>query len=152
MSNCPRCRADPHPANFGSPRNCAFTADGLFTPDNWNCATIDALFNAAGDSAVRLYGNDESMDAIPALVDCDEMADENDPNEDPICGGFLILSRYKHRGCTSSAVRVGDFFPPQPVTLALVERVIAAHLSQLPEAREAKSLPSASTLPEGKPK
>lgn len=39
-------------------------------------------------------------------------------------GGWIVLTRYKHRGCTSSAIHVGDFFPPRPVTLSLVERFI----------------------------
>jgi hypothetical protein len=110
---CPRCAADPQPAHFASPRRCAFLEDGSFTPDNWSCATLGALLRIT--DMKEAYGDDESMQSIPVRV-----ADEDD-------SGFLVLNRYKQRGCTSSAVHVGDFWPPKPVTLALVDAVIAAY-------------------------
>lgn len=113
---CPRCAADPQPATFGSPRNCAFTADGQFAPDNWNCATVSALLDLAGKRLVEVEGDDESMQIVPAVANWMEEG----------TGGWLVFTRYKHRGRTSSAVFAGDFWPPQHLTLELADRVIAA--------------------------
>ena len=105
---CSRCTADPQPEDFGSPRQCAFDAEGKFTPDNWNCATLNLLIDKAQNT---IHGFDEQFEVTP--VNGDDY------------GGWVITSRYKSRGKTSSAIWVGDFFPPQPVTLALVERILA---------------------------
>lgn len=97
---CPRCQRDPHPALFEGPRRCAFDEEGNFTPKNWNCATLTALMGL--DRCTEdIYGADESMQVIRGRD----------------YGGFLVLTRYKWRGCTSSAVHVGDFWPPEPLTL-----------------------------------
>lgn len=111
--SCPRCQADPHPAPFESPRRCAFTEAGEFSPDNWNCATIDALLFQASH---EIDGTDESMQITYA-------------NGSQDYGGFIVLTRYKHRGCTSSAVHVGDFWPTVPLTL---DRALKA-IGDIPE-------------------
>ena|SRR6188768_149960 len=123
---CPRCAADPQPTGFGSPRACAF-ADGVyaailehermqFTANNWNCATITALVLAYDpDGRKTIYGNDESLDLIPA-------APRDEYYHEP--RGWIVLSRYKRRGCVSSAVYVGDWSPTKPVTLKLVDDTI----------------------------
>lgn len=113
---CPRCEADPKPEGFGDRRQCAFDAEGHFTPENWNCATIDAIL---GDEPTVVRGDDEQCEVTPTY--CDDGEHEY--------GGFLITTRHKRRGCTSSAIYVGDFHPPQPLTLALAERVIASRAS-----------------------
>lgn len=115
MMACLRCLADPQPADFGSPRRCAFDDDDNFTPENWNCATISRLYAAADTDVAQFSGNDETGNAFMA-----------DPEED---GGFIVVTRYKHRGKTSSAIHVGDFYPPRPVTLALVNRAISSYLA-----------------------
>lgn len=102
---CKRCEADPHPEDFGSPRRCAVDANGGFRPDNWNCATLDALL-VDDRTAETVWGHDESMQIVCG----------ND------YGGFLVVTRYKSRGRTSSAVHVGDFWPPKPFTLETAER------------------------------
>ena len=112
---CKRCQDDPQPEGFGSPRRCAFTEDGEFTPDNWNCATIGALYEVGEMRIERLYGNDESMDVFDVL-------DQDDP---VTTRGWWVVTRYKSRGCTSSIAHVGDFYPPEPVTLAAVEAELA---------------------------
>jgi hypothetical protein len=104
---CGRCRADPKPERFGSPRRCAFAQDGTFTPDNWACATIDALVDRR---AYDIEGEDETMTVVPA--------------HHGEHGGWIVLTRYKHRGKVSSAIHVGDFYPPRPVTLRLVESAL----------------------------
>lgn len=113
---CPRCAADPKPEGFGDERNCAFDAAGNFTPDNWNCATIDALL---GEHPSIVHGSDEQCEITPTWLD--------DGSEDH--GGWIITTRYKRRGCTSSAIYMGDFHPPQPLALALAERVIESRAS-----------------------
>ena len=106
---CKRCLADPQPKNYGSPRRCAFDDAGNFTPENWSCATLDAL-NVYEDNT---YGDDESMQRVYLGRDRWHAEHEN--------GGWLVLTRYKSRGCCSSAILVGDFWPPKPFTLAIAE-------------------------------
>lgn len=100
---CSRCAADRRPRNFGNDRSCAFTADGTFTPDNWNCATLEAVSLRFHEENIRR--SDESVQVIAG----DDY------------GGFIVLSRYKNRGCTSAAILIGDFFPPQLLTLRIAE-------------------------------
>lgn len=123
---CPRCAADPQPANFGDPRRCAFLEDGSFTPDNWNCATLDELLNIIPTS-IEHDGDDESMQGILC-----------DPNE---ARGWILMARYKHRGCTSSAIHFGDSIA-EPLTLALAEATLAYHFKfSIPaEAEKPRSL------------
>ena len=109
--SCFRCLADPQPPDFGSPRRCAFDGAGQFTPDNWNCATVEALYQHGDRRIERLYGNDESLDVFAAM----------DPDDAPCTRGWWIVTRYKSRGRTSSCVYVGDFWPPVPATLAAIE-------------------------------
>lgn len=108
---CPRCAADPQPANFGNPRRCAFLEDGSFTPENWNCATLDALLDIMATSFDH-DGDDESFQGILC-----------DPNE---ARGWILMARYKHRGCTSSAIHFGDSVA-EPLTFALVEATLKYH-------------------------
>lgn len=105
---CARCSADLRPEGFGDDRRCAFTADGSFTSDNWNCATLNALIGEADNRAVE--GCDERFEWTPV--------------NGTDYGGWVITTRYKHRGCTSSAIVVGDFYPPKMLTLALAEQII----------------------------
>ena len=98
---CPRCAAGGHP---WSPK-CGFLANGVFTDDNWNCATLNAL----RDVVERTYGFDESI----GVVRCDEET-----------GGFVVLTWYKDRGATSNALWVGD----SPITLPLTLDIASAAL------------------------
>lgn len=133
---CARCEADPIPAHSG-PRQCAFDERGRFTPDNWRCATLDALTRVPWLDVMQaawVYGQDESLQPIPAFV---LQTDPDDPSY-TMSGseGFIVLSRYKTRGKVSSAMHVGDFWPAKPLTLAFAERVLdyaaqrAAELAQ----------------------
>jgi hypothetical protein len=114
---CHRCAADPQPANFGNRRKCAFLADGSFTPENWRCATIDAILNII-PSSFEHDGDDESIQGL--LCEPEETR------------GWIILGRYKHRGCTSSAMHFGDS-RAEPLTLALAEATLAYHLGSFVE-------------------
>jgi hypothetical protein len=118
--SCPRCVADPHPPNSGA-RKCAFDGGGIFTGDNWRCATLEALMEISAvqdhifiqDSAgpVYLYGEDETMAILPCKIGPDGP------------GGWIVLNRYKSRGRWSSAIHVGDH-PFRAVTIGLVEQTI----------------------------
>jgi hypothetical protein len=135
---CPRCAADPQPANFGSPRKCAFDEQGHFTPDNWNCATLSALFGFAEPETVQAFTGDEMVEVIPTLLDgeaCERPQDryEMEPGDDLDTGGFFVFTRYKRRGCTSAAVHVGDFWPPARVTLAKVLASLQRYEALYPE-------------------
>ena len=103
--HCLLCAADLRPANFGSDRECAFSFNGEFDTDNWNCGTLSAL--AAGVESV--YGYDEQLLVIPAA--------ESD-------GGFLVLTRYKSRGRFTGLTWVGDWPHPRAASLGLVLRAI----------------------------
>lgn len=106
--SCNRCKERGQPPEYASPVKCAFPNHGTFNPDNWGCALIEALSEAAGP--YRMYGQDESLDVILC-----------DPNRD---NGFIVLSRYKRRGRVSNAVWVGDFSPAREVTADLCERAL----------------------------
>lgn len=112
---CPLCLADPMPRYFGSPRKCAFNEDGSFNQDNWNCATISSLLVFVNDRKGDIHGNDESMQLIYAYQDVDGEMMGN---------GWIVLTRYKQRGRTDSAVHVGQFWPPRPLTLAMAEELL----------------------------
>lgn len=120
---CPRCAADPQPSGedwtFGSPRRCAFNEDGTFTSENWQCATLEELLAHRGDCWTRgpgcprgthIHGDDESLDVFPVL------------DEGESCG-WIVLTRYKHRGKTSTATRI-DSYESRPLTFADAEIAI----------------------------
>jgi hypothetical protein len=137
---CARCSADPLPSGFGSPRSCAFDAEGSFTSDNWNCATLNALpvlpyafadtegcgADDGGSGSSDLHGDDESLQ----IVACGPWRNE-DGGE--FTSGWVVLTRYKHRGKCSSAVWVGDFWPPVPLTLAMAEGLCAGRIPRAAE-------------------
>jgi hypothetical protein len=113
--SCPRCLADPQPSYYRSSRRCAFDDRGNFKPDNWDCATLTEL-NRLDSGHPRIDdatadGQDESL----ACVYC---------GGDGFNYGWIVLTQYKRRRQCSSAVYVGDWFPPATVTLALVERTL----------------------------
>lgn len=117
--SCKRCQADPQPSHLRDPRRCAFDAEGAFTPDNWQCATLEVLLDKA---QANHYGDDESVQLVPVVFfDENGLADGTD--------GWIVMTRYKSRGCTSSAIHVGDFWPPKPVTLAMAEQQADFHES-----------------------
>lgn len=118
---CPRCAADPRPEHFGDDRRCAFDADGNFTPDNWNCATIDALIGFDRHGSQIVDGDDERCEVTPTYID---------DGTDEVYGGWIVTTRYKRRGQTDSAIYVGQFHPPQPLTLAFTERAIQSRASR----------------------
>lgn len=107
---CKRCTDKPLPENW-SERKCGFYKNGNFDGGNWNCGTLNAL----AEEGETVEGCDESMQTV-YLGEEFSFGDQ--------VGGWIILTRYKHRGRCTSAIRVGDFFPPQPVTLEMCEKFL----------------------------
>lgn len=141
---CARCLFSPrlvsHPGNpeagqlpiYGSARTCAFDdTTGLFTTDNWCCATLVALREVThaltcNDQKVthlayRAWGEDAagSIDIlhVPEAVEGDDL--EN--------AGRIVLTRYKSRGRTDGAVLLTGTCETRPLSLALAEAVLSAY-------------------------
>jgi hypothetical protein len=123
---CSRCLADPQPKSFLSPRQCAFDDAGNFTPHNWQCLTLAAL-PRLGAFKPGIWGrydqlrlNDSS--SVELILAYPPRPTDDDSGD--AWYGFIVLTRYKNRGRCNSAVHVGDFWPPEPLTLALAESTI----------------------------
>ena len=69
----------------GSAPNCAFDERGVFSSDNWNCATMNELRKIAEER--EQWNEDQYIAAIPIIGE----------------GTFVVLSWYKHRGRTEGA-------------------------------------------------
>lgn len=125
---CPRCAADPQPANFGQPRKCAFTSSGAFTPDNWNCATLSLIRHQRYDDHVR---NDDETVAVavypdgsfePATLTIPPMQALGNLEAQeivPECFSHIVLSFYKDRGTVKSALMLGRGSFLIPLTFAV---------------------------------
>jgi hypothetical protein len=68
----------------GSDSECAFKST-IFSSDNWNCATMNALRRIVEDAGI--CNEDQYAVLLPVFE----------------CGEFLVLSWYKHRGATEGA-------------------------------------------------
>lgn len=86
----------------GADPKCGFRANGRFTPDNWNCATLNSLRTAIEDHE-RWH---EDSYYWSGLI----------PN-----GGMLVVAHYKNRGCTDGVYRVED----DKVRRATLDEVLA---------------------------
>ena len=87
----------------GDDPRCGFDKDGVFTTDNWNCATLNELRHLHNKNVA--YHNDCSLVSIP------------------IEDGWIVLSWYKTHGCT----QVGHFITglyTLPLTLGLAEQAL----------------------------
>jgi len=107
---CKLCKERGKPESFGSDPKCAFP-DGVFTSDNWNCATMNALRDIAG--SYRHGNEDQYAEVIPATDD-DECT-------------HIVLTWYKSRGRTEGAWMLFDDRPPEPLTLEVAENIIYAN-------------------------
>ena len=101
MSDCPRCQQRVKDWQGSDPK-CAFS-DGVFSPDNWNCATMNVL----RDMATNVVYSEDSNAAILSIGE----------------GRFILLSWYKRRGCTALA-RLIDLGMVQPLALCEVEEFL----------------------------
>ena len=96
VANCPRCEARGKPEYFGSDPKCAFAgSDRMFSGDNWQCATMNALRDQVDRNEVG-WNDDERIGHI------DVPRSVQGPR-------FLVLCWYKRRGATGRAVMIdGD--------------------------------------------
>lgn len=105
-SACPRCVARGKTWKGDAPK-CAF-ASGVFSPDNWNCATANDL----------------------RALCSEEKTDYNDDQRACIVTGakslHVVVTWYKRRGKTEGAWMVTNPLTIEPLTLEEAERVITA--------------------------
>jgi len=92
---------------------CAFE-DGRFNRDNWNCATLNALRQISRD--IGTYRRDDNADASIGVIPI------NEATEDDM--GYIVLTWYKDRGKTGSAIVVDDGEVPRELTLELAAAVV----------------------------
>ena len=89
---------------------CAFS-NGIFSSDNWNCATMNKLRELA--KKFGLFWRDDNIGSIGILpIDLDEFY------------GFLVMLWYKERGQVEQAMLLSSERPPALLTLDLALRII----------------------------
>lgn len=108
LVSCPRCKSRGKDWNGSDPK-CAF-ATGVFNPDNWNCATANALRDIV--KADNWNNNDDQHACLITGV------------EESL---HVLLHWYKSRGRTEGAWMVTIEGEMKPLTLAEAERVVAAN-------------------------
>lgn len=122
---CDRCVERGKTWSGGDPV-CGFTSSGEFRPDNWNCATLNALRELTADPregggiGVHLWHEDTNVAVLP-------MPERSDGR----WGGFMLVGWYKSRGRTAevyvweaASARLGAE-GPRPATFEDVERLLA---------------------------
>jgi hypothetical protein len=113
MFECPRCQARGKTWLGDTPR-CAFTIDGHFSADNWNCATMNALRLFTQE----IYCQDRTLGVIPVPeLSVDSGFDDLMPN-------FLVLHWYKNRGTLPLAQVVRMNHRVSPLTLSSAELIL----------------------------
>jgi hypothetical protein len=88
----------------GDDPKCGFETD-VFSPENWNCASIGLLRDLADERSV--YNEGQYCSIIPIPDTCE----------------FIVLSWYKNRGRTDYAIVMSDT-GPRPLTIDVVESIL----------------------------
>jgi hypothetical protein len=90
--------------NGDDPR-CAFES-GVFSGDNWNCATANELRSIGERNDLIKYGDDASL----LVLDVPEGDFDDDHGWNR---AWAVLTWYKQRGCTAQAFYMDDdiFYP-----------------------------------------
>lgn len=125
---CWRCKEDPQPGWFASPRKCAFP-DGVFTSDNWNCATMSLVrYKCPGnfDDHGLIYG-DEDEYCSAKYIDLDG---ETFPALGRDVSGFLVLQWYKRRGRVTGAVVMDCDGGHTEFTLTMADALLMSEVSR----------------------
>jgi hypothetical protein len=112
---CPRCIARGKTWQGDDP-SCGFDPSGVFTADNWNCATLDSLRDL--EVAEECYDSDQRLRVVP------------------LNGKFIILGWYKARGRVEVA-RMVDSEKVEPLTLQAAEEWLTAYGVGMPNAPRA---------------
>ena len=87
----------------GSDPRCAFE-NGVFNPDNWDCATMNALRERAEE-----LGTDFRDDMAAASIGYVPFESEDG-------AGYVVMTWYKDRGRTGQAIVMWDDEEPRPLT------------------------------------
>lgn len=104
---CLRCQTDPHPPAYLNPRKCAFQ-EGVFTDENWCCATMEALSEACVEA---FHEDDERLYCLYRDLGT--------------FFGIIVLQRYKWRGSVAGAIVFNTSAGgTTPLTLELAEKAL----------------------------
>jgi hypothetical protein len=133
-SECPACKARGKTWKGSNPK-CAFPDGGAFSPDNWNCATANALRNYAQERAHAQRWSDSSIGYIPL-----ERYDAE--------GEFLVLHWYKDRGQCEGAYILHGENTPRALTLTEANEILGIE-AKPGEQSEPEQSPVTPTLPLG---
>jgi len=117
---CPRCKQQGKDWEGSDPK-CAFS-NGVFTRDNWNCATASALrglVNVASDSNGWKCRDDLAAGSFGVLRVPSAAED--------VVKGYVVMSWYKNRGCTGQIWVMEDDNPPHPITLEEAEAILKSY-------------------------
>jgi hypothetical protein len=101
--DCPLCKQRGKRWS-GSDPECAFRS-GVFSGDNWNCATMSCLRDVA-EKLGLCWRNDDSAGSIGYV-----------PAEE----GYIVMTWYKNRGQTGNALVVCDDQEHAPLSLEVAE-------------------------------
>lgn len=101
ITECRRCSERGKTWSGDDPK-CAFP-NGIFTPDNWNCATMNELRDIA-DEFDKTFRDDNSCGSIGYVP----MDNDYAPNDFDTYGGYIVMMWYKNRGSTRNALFMTD--------------------------------------------
>jgi len=113
----------------GSAPRCAFQNDGVFSKDNWNCATCNAIRDLISQddederplSISHLWADDQNY----AIIDSGYINNGGDDGPEDMgtrFSGPLYVEWYKHRGATDRMFIMDDV--PAPPTEAQCIRLL----------------------------
>jgi hypothetical protein len=114
MGECLECQKRGKTWSGSEPR-CAFI-DGVFSGDNWNCATMNKLRSLSYDKGFS-DRDDGSAASIGVL---------HIPETDNAYG-WLVMSWYKSRGTTGKAIIMCDDEEPEVLTIKHAESIIRSY-------------------------
>lgn len=114
---CPRCQVRGKTWE-GSDPTCAFPGGRPFDPDNWNCATANAIRDI-------VYEGQQPMPGVDYRY-CDDQKYATVwayPIEG-VSGSAVWVTWYKRRGRTERIIVLDDHVPPHSITLEEAEALI----------------------------
>lgn len=114
MKVCKRCEERGKTWQGDEPK-CGFPNGNAFTTENWNCATLLKLWEAADRDGFVSYNNDSACAMVPF--------DDGDND------GWIILTRYKCRGRITNAFWIIESSQSNqnPLTLLQAESALKSH-------------------------
>lgn len=120
--SCNMCKERGQTWNGGAPQ-CAFEDGGVFSPDNWNCATVNAIRDICYEGQDLPYGVDYQYceDQKYATIKTDGIEDM------PMA---LWVSWYKSRGGTEAMWLLDNYDPPRQPTEQECVDIIEAYKQQ----------------------